>query len=308
MNLEELKRKMDEEHYIYDDTLSTVLYVALQLGRPLLIEGAAGVGKTEVAKVMAAALDRELVRLQCYEGLDESKALYEWNYQKQLLSIQVNMNAQDREALTRSLFSDEYLLERPLLKSIRSEKPVVLLIDEIDKADEEFEAFLLELLSEMQVTIPEVGTIRANSVPFVVLTSNRARPLSEALRRRCAYLYIGYPDMEKELAILRAKLPHVDDRLCAQVLQRGHSEKALHCGDAGLGGGAGRSRHPGADPRRPAEDRRIRAEKQRGHGGAGCRRNGRLPLRRLRGASPWLSRTFIWKNCPPSPGCSIWKI
>lgn len=217
MNLEELKRKMDKEHYIYDDTLSTVLYVALQLGRPLLIEGAAGVGKTEVAKVMAAALDRELVRLQCYEGLDESKALYEWNYQKQLLSIQVNMNAQDREALTRSLFSDEYLLERPLLKSIRSEKPVVLLIDEIDKADEEFEAFLLELLSEMQVTIPEVGTIRANSVPFVVLTSNRARPLSEALRRRCAYLYIEYPDMEKELAILRAKLPHVDDRLCAQV-------------------------------------------------------------------------------------------
>ena len=217
MNLEELKRKMDEEHYIYDDTLSTVLYVALQLGRPLLIEGAAGVGKTEVAKVMAAALDRELVRLQCYEGLDESKALYEWNYQKQLLSIQVNMNAQDKEALTRSLFSDEYLLERPLLKSIRSEKPVVLLIDEIDKADEEFEAFLLELLSEMQVTIPEVGTIRANSVPFVVLTSNRARPLSEALRRRCAYLYIEYPDMEKELAILRAKLPHVDDRLCAQV-------------------------------------------------------------------------------------------
>lgn len=217
MNLEELKKKMDEEHYIYDDTLATVLYVALQLGRPLLIEGAAGVGKTEVAKVMAAALDRELVRLQCYEGLDESKALYEWNYQKQLLSIQVNMNAQDREALTRSLFSDEYLLERPLLKSIRSEKPVVLLIDEIDKADEEFEAFLLELLSEMQVTIPEVGTIKANSVPFVVLTSNRARPLSEALRRRCAYLYIEYPDMEKELAILRAKLPHVDDRLCAQV-------------------------------------------------------------------------------------------
>ena len=166
---------------------------------------------------MAAALDRELVRLQCYEGLDESKALYEWNYQKQLLSIQVNMNAQDRDSLTKSLFSDEYLLERPLLQSIRSEKPVVLLIDEIDKADEEFEAFLLELLSEMQVTIPEIGTVKAKSIPFVVLTSNRARPLSEALRRRCAYLYIEYPDMNKELAILRAKLPHVDDRLCAQV-------------------------------------------------------------------------------------------
>ena len=217
MTFEELKQKMDEAHYIYDETLATVLYVALQLGRPLLIEGAAGVGKTEIAKVMASALDRDLVRLQCYEGLDESKALYEWNYQKQLLSIQVNMNETDKDALTRSLFSDEYLLERPLLQSIRSEKPVVLLIDEIDKADEEFEAFLLELLSDMQVSIPEVGTIQAKTIPFVVLTSNRARPLSEALRRRCAYLYIEYPDMEKELAILRAKLPHVDDRLAAQV-------------------------------------------------------------------------------------------
>lgn len=217
MNFEELKQKMDEAHYIYDDTLATVLYVALTLGRPLLIEGAAGVGKTEVAKVMAYALDRELVRMQCYEGLDESKALYEWNYQKQLLSIQVNMGSEDKDALTKSLFSDEYLLERPLLKSIRSEKPVVLLIDEIDKADEEFEAFLLELLSDMQVSIPEVGTIKAKSIPLVVLTSNRARPLSEALRRRCAYLYIEYPDMEKELAILRAKLPHVDDRLAFQV-------------------------------------------------------------------------------------------
>ena len=217
MDILELKQKLDKERYIYDETLLTVLTVALQLGRPLLIEGAAGVGKTEIAKVMAAALDRELVRLQCYEGLDESKALYEWNYQKQLLAIQVNMNQQDKEALTRELFSDEYLLERPLLQSIRSEKPVVLLIDEIDKADEEFEAFLLELLSDMQVSIPEVGTIKAKSIPFVVLTSNRARPLSEALRRRCAYLYIQYPDVEKELAILRAKLPHVDDRLCAQV-------------------------------------------------------------------------------------------
>ena len=217
MDLNLLKQKMDEAHYVYDDTLATVLYVALQLGRPLLIEGAAGVGKTEIAKVMASALDRDLVRLQCYEGLDESKALYEWNYQKQLLSIQVNMHQQDRDALTRSLFSDEYLLERPLLKSIRSDREVVLLIDEIDKADEEFEAFLLELLSEMQVSIREIGTVKAKTIPFVVLTSNRARPLSEALRRRCAYLYIDYPDMEKELAILRGKLPHVDDRLCAQV-------------------------------------------------------------------------------------------
>jgi len=217
MDLQTLKQKMDEVNYVYDDTMATVLAVALKLGRPLLIEGAAGVGKTEIAKVMASALDRDLVRLQCYEGLDESKALYEWNYQKQLLSIQVNMNTQDKDALTRSLFSSEYMLERPLLQSIRSEKPVVLLIDEIDKADEEFEAFLLELLSEMQVSIPEVGTVKANSIPFVVLTSNRARPLSEALRRRCAYLYIQYPDFDKELAILRKKLPHVDDQLSVQV-------------------------------------------------------------------------------------------
>ena len=217
MTLEELKQKMDADGYVYDDTMATVLYVALLLGRPLLIEGDAGVGKTEIAKVMASALGRELVRLQCYEGLDESKALYEWNYQKQLLSIQVNRDAQQREELMDSLFSEEYLLERPLLKSIRAQQPVVLLIDEVDKADEEFEAFLLELLSEQQVTVPEIGTIRAKTVPFVVLTSNRARPLSEALRRRCAYLHIDYPDMEKELAILRKKLPHVDDRLCAQV-------------------------------------------------------------------------------------------
>ena len=230
MELELLKQKLDENAYVYDDTMATILAVALTLGRPLLIEGAAGVGKTEIAKVMAAALDRDLVRLQCYEGLDESKALYEWNYQKQLLSIQVNMGSDDKDELTRSLFSDEFLLERPLLKSIRSEKPVVLLIDEIDKADEEFEAFLLELLSEMQVTIPEVGTIKAKSIPFVVLTSNRARPLSEALRRRCAYLYIEYPDMQKDLSILRKKLPHVEDRLAAQValaVQKLRSNEAI---------------------------------------------------------------------------------
>lgn len=222
MDASTLRAKLDAEHYIYDDSLITTLLVALQLGRPLLIEGAAGVGKTEIAKVMAAALDRELVRLQCYEGLDEGKALYEWNYQKQLLAIQVSRDLKSPEALTASLFSDDYLLERPLLRSIRSEKPVVLLIDEIDKADEEFEAFLLELLSEMQVTIPEVGTIRAKTIPFVVLTSNRTRPLSEALRRRCAYLYIQYPSLEKELAIIRAKLPNVNERLALQVAQAIH--------------------------------------------------------------------------------------
>ena len=222
MDASTLRAKLDAEHYIYDDSLITTLLVALQLGRPLLIEGAAGVGKTEIAKVMAAALERELVRLQCYEGLDEGKALYEWNYQKQLLAIQVSRDLKFPEALTASLFSDDYLLERPLLRSIRSEKPVVLLIDEIDKADEEFEAFLLELLSEMQVTIPEVGTIRAKTIPFVVLTSNRTRPLSEALRRRCAYLYIQYPSLEKEVAIIRAKLPNVNEHLALQVAQAIH--------------------------------------------------------------------------------------
>jgi len=219
MDIETLKQKMKEANYVYDDNLITTLFVAINLDRPLLIEGEAGVGKTEVAKVVANALGRDLIRMQCYEGLDESKTLYEWNYQKQLLSIQVNMGKTDDDTLTRSLFSDEYLLERPLLQSIRSEKPVVLLIDEIDKADEEFEAFLLELLSDFQVSIPEVGTIKAKTKPFIVLTSNRARPISDALRRRCAYLYIEYPDMEKELEILRSRVPHVDDRLCVQIVK-----------------------------------------------------------------------------------------
>ena len=230
MDILELKQKMDAANYIYDETLATVLFVALQLGRPLLIEGEAGVGKTEVAKAMAAALGRDLVRLQCYEGLDESKALYEWNYQKQLLAIQVNMNRKNMETgsddsrqsgdqMTAELFGENYLLERPLLKSIRSEEPVVLLIDEIDKSDEEFEAFLLELLSEMQVTIPELGTVKAKSKPFVVLTSNHVRPLSAALRRRCAYLYIDYPSVEKEVKIITGRLPQIENTLARQVAE-----------------------------------------------------------------------------------------
>jgi len=222
MDIPALQKKLDEAKYICSGDVAATLLVALQLGRPLLIEGPAGVGKTEIAKVMASALDRELVRLQCYEGLDESKALYEWNYQKQLLNIQIQMDRRDADELTKSLFGDEYLLERPLLRAIRSEEPVVLLIDEIDKADEEFEAFLLELLSEMQVTIPETGVVRANSIPFVVLTSNRTRPLGEALRRRCAYLYLQYPDIDREAAIIRAKRPHVNDHLALQVAQAIH--------------------------------------------------------------------------------------
>lgn len=222
MDIPSLQKKLDEAKYICSGDVAATLLVALQLGRPLLIEGPAGVGKTEIAKVMASALGRNLVRLQCYEGLDESKALYEWNYQKQLLSIQVQMDRRDAGDLTNSLFGDEYLLERPLLRAIRSEDPVVLLIDEIDKADEEFEAFLLELLSEMQVTIPEMGTFQARSIPFVVLTSNRTRPLGEALRRRCAYLYLQYPDIEKEVSIIRAKRPNVNEHLAVQVAQAIH--------------------------------------------------------------------------------------
>lgn len=209
--LKELRDRLIAENYIADESLAVTLLIAMKLGRSLLIEGAAGVGKTEVAKVAAKAFGRELVRMQCYEGLDETKALYEWNYQKQLLAIQ--MGAEEMH----DLFGEEYLLERPLLKSIRSEKPVVLLIDEIDKSDAEFEAFLLELLSEMQVTIPEYGTVRAKTIPFIVLTSNHTRPLSEALRRRCAYLYIDYPSPEKEVKILRAKLPGLPETLARQV-------------------------------------------------------------------------------------------
>ena len=232
LTLDELRARLTEQNYIVDEELLVTLFVSLKLGRPLLIEGEAGVGKTEVAKAMAAALGRDLVRLQCYEGLDESKALYEWNYQKQLLAIQVNMNTQSREKqtgesyaaksgeeLTAELFSENYLLERPLLKSIRSEEPVVLLIDEIDKSDEEFEAFLLELLSELQVTIPELGTVKAQSQPFVVLTSNHVRPLSAALRRRCAYLYIDYPSAKKEVEIIESRLPEIENSLARQVAE-----------------------------------------------------------------------------------------
>ncbi len=225
LTLDELRTRLTEQNYIVDEELLVTLFVALKLGRPLLIEGEAGVGKTEVAKAMAGALGRDLVRLQCYEGLDESKALYEWNYQKQLLAIQVKMNQKTESAeksgeeMTSELFGENYLLERPLLKSIRSEEPVVLLIDEIDKSDEEFEAFLLEILSEMQVTIPELGTVKAQSLPFVVLTSNHVRPLSAALRRRCAYLYIDYPSVQKEVEIITGRLPEIENQLARQVAE-----------------------------------------------------------------------------------------
>lgn len=226
IDLMELRTALEKQSYIFDEEFLITLFVALKLGRPLLVEGAAGVGKTEVAKVLSAALSLDLIRLQCYEGLDESKALYEWNYQKQLLSIQIRMLGEqcekDATAVSSSLFAEEFLLERPLLKSIRSEKQVVLLIDEIDKTDEEFEAFLLELLSDFQVSIPELGTIHAKSRPIVILTSNNTRTLSEALKRRCAYLFINYPSIEKETRIIHARMPQAESRLAADVAAAVH--------------------------------------------------------------------------------------
>jgi MoxR-like ATPase len=218
--------------YIADDSLAMALCLMVGLKRPLLIEGEAGVGKTEVAKAMGAVLTTRLIRLQCYEGLDANATLYEWNYQRQLLAIRAHERDQlSADAIERQVFSEPYLLRRPLLESISQETSPVLLIDEIDRADEEFEAFLLEILSDFQVTIPELGTIRARSIPQVILTSNGTRALSDALRRRCLYSYVDFPDEMKELTILRARLPGIDERLAAQIvrfvqlLRREHLEK-----------------------------------------------------------------------------------
>lgn len=205
-------------NYITNERVETAIFLALALEKPLLIEGPAGSGKTEVAKVIAEMLGTELIRLQCYEGLDEARALYEWNYQKQLLRLQADEHEGARwEEISEHLFSREYLLERPLLKAISAARKVVLLIDEIDKADEEFEAFLLELLSDFQVTVPELGTIRAIEIPVVVLTSNRVRELSEALRRRCLHLFIDFPGAEQERRIVQLKVPGLDERLASEA-------------------------------------------------------------------------------------------
>ncbi|MEA2625813.1 MAG: hypothetical protein QOD06_1858 [Candidatus Binatota bacterium] len=210
--------------YITTARVETAIYVALALEKPLLVEGPAGAGKTEIAKVLAEMLETELVRLQCYEGLDEARALYEWNYQKQLLRLQADRTiAPDQGAaktwadVSRDVFSRDYLLERPLLRAITASHRVVLLIDEVDKSDEEFEAFLMEVLSDFQVSVPELGTIHARHRPVVILTSNQARELSEALRRRCLYLYIDFPGTEKEAEILALKVPEADERLRLQV-------------------------------------------------------------------------------------------
>ncbi|NPV92879.1 MAG: MoxR family ATPase [Firmicutes bacterium] len=206
--------------YLCDDSVAIVLNAALKLKKPVLVEGPAGVGKTELAKVMSMWLERSLIRLQCYEGLDESKALFEWNYRKQLLSLQaVGKENADWEEIEEDLFSEAFLIPRPLLQTITMDEPSVLLIDEIDKVNQEFEALLLEILGDWQISIPEMGTLKSKVQPFVVLTSNNSRELSEALKRRCFYIYLDYPSPARELEIVKLKLPEIEDQLGRQVVQ-----------------------------------------------------------------------------------------
>jgi len=214
-----MQTAMERCGYIAEPAIATAVYLAKEMQKPLLVEGEAGVGKTEIAKVLARVLGTELIRLQCYEGLDTNTALYEWNYQRQLLRLRIaEREEHDPAKLEELIFGRDYLLERPLLRAItRREGPAVLLIDEIDRADEGFEAFLLELGSDFQITIPELGTIRAEHVPFVVLTSNRSREIGDALQRRCLYLYIEHPDLEKELRILHGRVPGVNEQLARAI-------------------------------------------------------------------------------------------
>jgi MoxR-like ATPase len=215
---EEISDRLAAVGYVADRDIATALWLMEFLKRPLLLEGEAGVGKTEVAKALAAVHGAELIRLQCYEGLDQNAALYEWNYQRQLLAIKAREAAgENADTIEEHIFSERYLLERPLLAAIRRELPPVLLVDEVDRADEEFEAFLLELLSDFQVSIPELGTVRATSIPRVVLTSNGTRELSDALRRRCLYHYVDFPEIDREARIILARLPGIDTALALQV-------------------------------------------------------------------------------------------
>jgi MoxR-like ATPase len=218
VSLEQVQDLLAAQGYITEKPIVLSMFLSMRLGKPLLVEGPAGVGKTEIAKVMAKALDTDLIRLQCYEGLDANHALYEWNYQQQMLYLKLeeglSIDLAERE---KNIFSEKFLLKRPLLQAITHHKAPVLLIDEIDRADEEFESFLLEVLSDWQITIPEIGTISATHRPYVIVTSNRVRELSEALRRRCLYLYIDYPDFEKELQIVRSKVPEIDAKLGEQI-------------------------------------------------------------------------------------------
>lgn len=214
----ELIPLFDKLGFVVEEELATVLYLQLKLEKPLLLEGNPGVGKTQVAYLLSEYLGYDLIRLQCYEGLDVNNAIYEWNYQKQLLAIKIHeesgISAKEKEEM---IFGEDYLLKRPLLQAITSERKMVLLIDEIDRADEEFEAFLLELLSDFQISIPELGTIKAKHRPVVILTSNRTRELSDALKRRCLYHWVNYPDMEKELKIIRKHIPDIELRLAQQI-------------------------------------------------------------------------------------------
>jgi MoxR-like ATPase len=218
----EVKEALERVGYLADEPAALVAYLAQRLGKPVLVEGPAGVGKTELAKAISRATGRDLIRLQCYEGLDEAKALYEWNYRKQLLKIQ----ATDDEELE-DIFSDEFLLTRPLLEAIASEEPVVLLIDEIDKTDQEFEAMLLEVLSDFQISIPELGRIEARTHPIVVLTSNNSRELTEALKRRCLYLWLDYPAIEREMEIVRLHAPELDEELARRLIEVIHMVRQL---------------------------------------------------------------------------------
>jgi MoxR-like ATPase len=219
-SIQEVQEAMEREKYICDPSLATVIYLALKLEKPLLLEGAAGVGKTEVAKVMTQVLGSRLIRLQCYEGLDITSALYEWNYPKQLLSIKMGELCEKSPESMVNIFSEEYLTRRPLLEAIQNESKdqhIVLLIDEIDRSDEEFEAFLLEVLSDFQISIPEIGTIKAKHRPFVIVTSNRTRDLHDALKRRCLYHWIDYPSIEKEYQIVTTKVPNIMETLVQQI-------------------------------------------------------------------------------------------
>ena len=228
-DIDAVTRGLKRFGYVTDRALATAVYLLVRLGKPLLIEGHAGVGKTEVAKVLTSLLETELIRLQCYEGLDVNSAVYEWNYQKQLLAIKIQEGS-DRtvEEKEKHIFSSEFLLKRPLLQSIlREDASPVLLVDEIDRADEAFEAFLLELLSEFQISIPELGTIKARCSPYVVLTSNSTRELSDALKRRCLYHWMDYPSLEKELEIVRTRLPGIEKELSLEVVRFVHSVRQM---------------------------------------------------------------------------------
>ena len=221
LTVEDLKNIFEKANYVADDNILFSVYLALKLKKPLLIEGEPGCGKTEIAKVLSQGLNTELIRLQCYEGLTASETIYEWDYMRQLIEIKIRENSKNSEELENYIFSERFLLKRPLLKAVLHEGQIspVLLIDEIDRADEEFEGFLLEFLAEFQVTIPEIGTFKAKQEPIVIITSNRTRELGDGLRRRCLYLYIGYPSYEKELKIIKLKVPNLNERVSELIVR-----------------------------------------------------------------------------------------